>query len=73
MRYRVLTGLNYPVDGVETRVEPGEIVEDIPASAITALLFQGDIEPDEPQTFGQVEPGPEGEDSALDVAPVWEE
>jgi len=44
-KYRALNGLNYPVKGKEKRVEPGEVVSDLPANAIEALLKQGDIEP----------------------------
>lgn len=42
--YRVVVGINYPPD--ETRAEPGDVVSDIPANAVTGLLAIGAIEPD---------------------------
>lgn len=44
MRYRVLTGLNYPVKGEDVRREPGDIADDIPPKSVTWLLRQGHIE-----------------------------
>lgn len=45
-RYRVLAGINYPVEGKfdEQRAEPGDIVEDIPPSVVELWLEQGVIE-----------------------------
>lgn len=44
MKYRVLTGLDYPVKGEYKRAEPGDIVDDIPEKSIGWLLRQGHIE-----------------------------
>lgn len=45
-RYRVLTGLNYPgKSGKEKRAEPGDVVDDLPATAIPELLEAGHVEP----------------------------
>ncbi|HEX6969859.1 MAG TPA: hypothetical protein VF174_13765 [Micromonosporaceae bacterium] len=44
VRYRVLTGMNYEVKGVEKRAEPGDTVTDLPAKSIPWLLEQGHIE-----------------------------
>jgi len=41
--YRVLTGMNY--GKAETRAEPGDVVDDLPAKSIPWLLEQGHIEP----------------------------
>lgn len=41
VKYRVLTGMNYPP---ERRAEVGDIVTDIPDFAIKKLLHNGDIE-----------------------------
>jgi hypothetical protein len=41
--WRVLVGLNYPPN--DQRVEPGEIVDDLPAGDAASLLEQGIIEP----------------------------
>lgn len=43
-QYKVLTGMNYPVNGVDKRVEVGEIVDDIPVTSIPWLLQDGHIE-----------------------------
>lgn len=42
--YRVLTGLNYPGKRGEKRVEPGEIVSDIPSASLEWLLSRGCVE-----------------------------
>lgn len=44
--YRVLVGLNYPPHGKgrERRAEPGDVVDDLPKSAIAHLLEAGSIE-----------------------------
>lgn len=42
--YRALNGLNYPGRKGEVRADVGDIIEDLPASAIPDLLAQGDIE-----------------------------
>lgn len=44
MKYRVLTGLNYPGKGGEKRAEPGDVVTDLPAKSVDWLLDQGLIE-----------------------------
>lgn len=38
--YRILTGLNYG----NRRVEPGDVVSDLPAAAVKWLVEQGAIE-----------------------------
>lgn len=40
--YRVLTGLNYPPDN--QRAEPGDVVDNLPASSVPWLLATGAIE-----------------------------
>ena len=52
MRYRVLAGLNYRApDGTPRRAEPGEVVDDLPASSVGWLLRRGAVEEDpEPET-----------------------
>lgn len=40
-QYEVLVGLNYG----DTRKEPGDIADDIPAKSVTWLLDQGAIRP----------------------------
>jgi hypothetical protein len=50
-KWRVLVGMNYPPNGragTERRVEPGEVVDDLPAAAVAGLAEQGVIEPAEP-------------------------
>lgn len=41
-QYKVLVGINYPPD--DTRAEPGDTVDDLPAGSIKSLLAQGAIE-----------------------------
>lgn len=43
--YRALVGINYPGRSGEKRAEPGDVVRDIPESAVAWLLDQGHIEP----------------------------
>lgn len=42
--YRALTGLNYPGKKGEKRVEPGEVVSDLPSASLNWLLSQGYVE-----------------------------
>lgn len=45
MRYRVITGINYPDGkGGENRAEPGDIVDDLPEQSAKWLLRDGHIE-----------------------------
>lgn len=44
MKYRVLVGINYPTSKGEKRVEPGDIVADLPQKAVAGLVEQGVIE-----------------------------
>lgn len=54
MKYRVLTGLNWGSGKEERRVEPGEVVDDIPAKSLPWLLAQGLIaEVPEVRAFAQ--------------------
>lgn len=46
MAHRVLVGLNYPPD---KRAEPGDIVNDLPASSVKWLLAGGFIEEVDPK------------------------
>ena len=47
MRHRVLIGCSYPgPDGPEVRREPGDVVDDLPASVEAALLEMHAIGPD---------------------------
>ena len=41
--YRALNGLNYPGKKGEQRAEAGDVLTDLPASAIEAYLAAGDI------------------------------
>ena len=43
-QYKVLTGMNYPVNGVEKRVEMGDVVDDIPEVSLPWLLAGGHVE-----------------------------
>jgi hypothetical protein len=53
MRYRVLAGLDYKGrDGTPRRAEPGEVVDDLPATSTGWLLARGAIE-DAPPEFDQ--------------------
>jgi hypothetical protein len=42
-KYLINVGMNYVVNGAEKRVEPGDIVSDIPAKSIKWLLSDGYI------------------------------
>lgn len=45
MRYRVLAGLDYRApDGTLRRAEPGDVVDDLPATSVGWLLRKGAIE-----------------------------
>lgn len=44
MRYRVLAGLDYKVDGAPRRAEPGEVVDDLPEKSTGWLLRRRAIE-----------------------------
>jgi len=44
MTYRVLIGLNYTAGKLEKRAEPGEVIDDLPKSAVAWLLECGAIE-----------------------------
>lgn len=48
--YRLLTGFNYKVDGVEVRHEAGEIVTDFPTDDAAEWLAAGCIELAEQET-----------------------
>lgn len=48
MRYLAKVGLNY--GDPEKRVEPGEVVDDLPETAIDGLLAAGAVEPEEQAT-----------------------
>lgn len=50
--YLVKNGLNYTAGGVERRAEPGDLVDDLPASAVAHLLERGHIA-DPPKKKGQ--------------------
>lgn len=43
-KYRASTGLSYSTKGGDRRVEPGEVVDDIPPKSVPWLLRQGHIE-----------------------------
>lgn len=61
-RYRAKVGMNYrPAAGAdEKRVEPGDVVADIPEKSVPWLLGQGLIEEVEPKSRAKPKPG--GED-----------
>lgn len=42
-RYVVRNGINYPVNGVEKRAEPGDVIDDLPPAAARWMLEQGDV------------------------------
>ncbi len=44
VRYRAVVGLDYSVSGEHRRVEPGEVVSDIPAGSVGWLLGCGAVE-----------------------------
>lgn len=70
MRYRILNGLNYPPHGEvgapERRVEPGEIVDDLPSDAVDDLLEGKDIEPEFPE---KASPATDAPQDGLEPAP----
>jgi hypothetical protein len=43
--YRVMRGITYPAGGGEKRAEPGDLVDDLPESAVEWLLADGAVEP----------------------------
>jgi hypothetical protein len=43
VKYEALAGLNFEVDGQDRRVEPGEVVDDLPAESVKWLLRDGYI------------------------------
>lgn len=45
MKYKVIVGVNYKVNGKNKRVEPGEMSTDIPEESVKWLVEQGVIEP----------------------------
>jgi hypothetical protein len=44
VKYRVLTGINYPTARGSRRAEPDDIVTDLPPKSVPWLLEQGHIE-----------------------------
>lgn len=47
--YRVIVGINYPVNGVEKRAEPGDTISDLAPKDAEWMLADGVIEEVEPR------------------------